>query len=170
MTQPSKKQYFVGQPVQLDGIAVRALMQSGRTFDIDPAQLSVAPATLTAGGTQTVTVGYENVSASFSVTVDAVKPVRALIASDPAEKAFTYKTSPDFSGLSVRIIYNDGHEELEKDLTKMKIEPESSARVRRGSQSFRVTTHGVSATFTMQARLVWWQWLILILLFGWIWY
>ena len=107
---------------------------------------------------------------TVDVTVEEIRPVSAEIAEMPAKNSFQYRTSPDFSGLAVRILYNDGHEEIETNPSNMTVRPDSSARVRRGSQTFRVTTRGVSATFTMQARLTWWQWLILILLFGWIWY
>jgi hypothetical protein len=33
-----------------------------------------------------------------------------------------------------------------------------------------VTAEGKSATFDMQVNLVWWQWLILIFLLGFLWY
>jgi hypothetical protein len=105
-----------------------------------------------------------------TVTVEPVKPIKAEIGTMPVQSSFRYDSDPDFGGLSIRILYNDGHEEIETDLSKMKIEPDSSRRVRRGPQTFRVTARGVSTTFTMESRLVWWQWLILILLFGWIWY
>lgn len=170
LTPPSKTRYFVGENVLTDGINVYAWMKSGRAIRLAQDQLSVSPQKLTSAGTQAVTVSYGGASSSFDVTADAVVPVSAEVVSSPVNGVFTYRRSPDFTGLSVRVRYNDGHEQIVRDLSQMTVQPQSDARVRRGTQTFRVTTQGVSATFPMQVRLVWWQWLILILLFGWIWY
>lgn len=167
---PAKTQYYLGQRVSLDGIAVSAHMRSGRTITLTAPQLSVSPETLTSTGSQTLTVSYGGKSVSFDVTVNAVVPVSATVVSLPRSASFIYKRTPEFDGLTVCVHYNDGHDEIVNDLSQMTVRPEGSARVRRGTQTFLVTTRGVSETFTMQVRLVWWQWLILFALFGWIWY
>ena len=167
---PTQTSYFVGQSVQTDGMSVYAWMKSGRAVRLDPQQLSVSPAVLQTAGTQTVTLSYDGVQTTFTVQVKPVEPVRAEVIRTPDKGVFTYKTAPDFAGLAVRVYYNDGSTRDVTELSQMTVRADSDARVRRGTQTFRVTTQGVSATFPMQVKLVWWQWLILIILFGWIWY
>ncbi|MBQ7546750.1 MAG: bacterial Ig-like domain-containing protein [Clostridia bacterium] len=162
--------YFVGQSVRTDGMSVYAWMKSGRAVRLDPQQVSVSPAVLQTAGAQTVTLTYDGVQTTFTVQVRRVEAERAEVIHTPDHGVFRYKSAPDFSGLVVRVYYNDDSYRDVTDLSQMTVRADSSARVRRGTQTFRVSTHGVSATFPMQVKLVWWQWLVLILLFGWIWY
>lgn len=166
---PDKTTYFAGEAPDLTGISLVYTDEYGDVHTLTSGY-SFSPQKLSGAGTKTVTVTYRGASASFDVTVKEVKAVSAEIESMPDDTTFVYKSSPDFKGLAVRVRYNDGHEEIVRDLSKMAVQPESSARVRRGPQTFRVTTQGVSASFTMQVRLTVLQWIILILLFGWIWY
>ena len=116
------------------------------------------------------TLLYKNDSgAVFAVGRRRYTPTLSVVRA-PTNNTFTYKQTPDFSGLTVSVRNRDGQERTEDDLSKMDIQPASDARVRRGTQSYRVSVDGVSATFDMQVRLAPWQWLILIFLFGWIWY
>ena len=166
---PDKITYFTGDSPDLTGLTL-VYTDAYNDAHTLTSGYSFTPKTFSVAGTQTVTVTYRGLSASFDVTVKELKAVSAVIESMPENTSFVYKRSPDFKGLAVRVQYNDGHDEVVRDLSQMKVEPASAARVRRGPQTFRVTTQGVSATFTMQVRLTVLQWIILILLFGWIWY
>ena len=168
---PDKTEYFVGQSVNLKGIEVRATMRSGKTQTVPVSQLTVSPAVLSTTGEQTVSVSFAGARQTFKVRVNAVVPVSAHVIALPDKSSYTYKREePDFTGLVVYVKMNDGSSVTVRDLSQMRIVPESASRVRFGEKTFRVTTMGVSTTFPMQVRMTWWQWLIVILLFGWIWY
>ena len=169
-TMPTKRNYFAGDRVSLDGLSAYAQMKNGSAQPIDPSRITVTPAVLERAGTQTVTLTYEGVSQTFTVTVSAVEAVRMTIKTLPDNPKYTYKKAPNFKGLSVEITYNNGTKQTVNDLSALRIEPTSDKKVRRGEQMYRVTAQGVSCTFPMQVKLAWWQWLIVIVLFGWIWY
>lgn len=117
-----------------------------------------------------ITVGGETYTRTRTVTVTPVKAVRMTIQSLPDVTTYAYKSSPDFRGLTVEITYSNGTQKTVDDLSALQIKPQSDKRVRRGEQRYAVSAEGVSATFPMQVKLTLWQWLILIFLFGWIWY
>ena len=168
---PKKTVYFVGEPLTLDGIRVAAWKLDGSTVTLTADDLTAAePAVFDTAGRQTVRIAYGSVSQTFTVTVKAVEPVSARVVQTPDAASYIYRRSPDFTGLAVEITYSNGTTQIVRDLSEMDVRPQSDARVRRGVQTFTVRTHGVSASFTMRVRLVWWQWLVLLLLFGWIWY
>ncbi len=168
-TLPDKTSYVVGGSPDTTGLSLVYTDEYGVAQVVDSG-FDCSPTTFSAEGTQTVTVTYRGLSATFRVTVEKVRAESATVVALPDQASFVYRQTPGFSGLTVRVRYNDGHEETVNDLSQMTVRQDSDARVRRGAQTFRVTTRGVSATFTMQVRLTWWQWLILICLFGWIWY
>ena len=145
-------------------------MTNGKTVRLTADDLTASPDVFGKAGAQTVTVSFAGVSQTFTITVKTVEPVSAKVIAQPQNNTYVYRTAPDFSGLAVEITYNNGATEVVRDLSAMTIRAQSDARIRRGTQTFTVSTRGVHASFTMRVRLVWWQWLILILLFGWIWY
>lgn len=170
LTPPSKTKYYVADTVQLSGLSAYAHRKDGSAEKIDNSCLTVTPSVLERPGTQTVTIAYEGAVQTFQVTVLAVEAVELTVKTLPASTVYAYKKAPDFKGLTVEIRYNNGTRETVSDLSAMQIEAVSGTRVRRGTQLYCVTVQGVSAAFPMQVKLLWWQWLIVILLFGWIWY
>ena len=156
--------------MELDGLSAYARRKDGTSEKIDNSQITVTPAVLEHPGAQTVTLEYEGVKQTFSVTVLAVEAVELTVTALPTQTSYAYKRAPDFKGLTVEIRYNNGTKETCSDLSAMQITAASDTHIRRGTQRYRVTVQGVSATFPMQVKLLWWQWLIVILLFGWIWY
>ena len=166
---PVKTAYFVGETLDTRGLALLYSDEYGKEHPVNDG-FSCSPQQLTKSGTQTVTLTYAGLSASFTVTVKAVEAESIRVETLPDNRTYIYKRSPDFSGLGVVVHYNDGHEQTVRDLSKMSIRPQSDKRVRNGSRTFVVTVEGKSATFDMQVRLAWWQWFIVIILFGFIWY
>lgn len=168
-TLPEKTSYFVGETLDTAGLTLLYTDEyNERTVLTDG--FVCTPTTLAKAGTHTITASFGGMTATFRVTVQQVKADKLVIVSPPRNTSFTYTKTPDFSGLSVYVHYNNGDEEIIDDLSRMSVQPDNARRVRRGTQQFRVTACGVSDTFDMQVRLEWWQWLILICLFGWIWY
>lgn len=98
------------------------------------------------------------------VTVSSIS-----IASLPAKTAYTYKLdSLDLSGLALTVTYSDGTTETVTDTSAMKVSGFDNTKT--GSQTVTVEYEGKTATFEVTVTYVWWQWIIKILLLGFLWY
>lgn len=84
----------------------------------------------------------------------------------PYKTDYTYKEAFDPTGLSVRVSYADGTQSVRSHGLTLT----GADKLRRGDNPITVTYQGHSDTFTVHVKMQWWQWLIKILLFGWIWY
>ena len=66
----------------------------------------------------------------------------------------------------VSVTYSDGtSEELTDGFTLSGTE-----NLKYGENEITVTKGAKSASFTVEVKYKWWQWIIVILLFGWLWY
>lgn len=91
------------------------------------------------------------------------------IASLPSKTAYTYKTdSLDLSGLALTVTYSDGSTETITDTSKMKVSGFDNKKV--GTQTVTVEYEDITATFDVTVSYAWWQWIIRILLLGFLWY
>lgn len=89
------------------------------------------------------------------------------IESAPSNIELQYKSEASTDGLKVIANYSDGTTE---DITDQVNVSNFSASNKRGTYTATVEFEGMSATFDYTVKLVWWQWIIQIILFGWIWY
>ena len=167
---PTKRTYFAGDTLDPAGLAAEVQYLSGKTEPLTAADWTLSPTALNSVGTQTVTLTSQGLTATFTVTVQAVRAVRMEIVSKPESTSYVYRRSPDFSGLRAEVFYNNGTSVTLSYPDGLTVGIVSGEGMRRGDQTFRASALGVSADFTMQVRLVWWQWLILIFLLGWLWY
>ncbi len=84
----------------------------------------------------------------------------------PATLEYRYKADVSLDGLKVWAVYSD---ESKVDIT-------ADANVtgfnttERGNRTATVEYDGATATFNYNVKFTWWQWIIYIVLFGWIWY
>lgn len=84
----------------------------------------------------------------------------------PQKTEYVYKEAFDATGLSVRVSYADGTQSVRSYGLKIT----GADALQRGDNEITVSYGGQSDTFSVFVKLEWWQWLIKILLFGWIWY
>lgn len=98
-------------------------------------------------------------------------PVRTVssleIAHLPNKTTYYYKEpfSPD--GLALRVRYSDGTQETRSTQGVQLIGAE---KMKYGKNRICAVYDGHEASFDVQVRFKWWQWIVEILLFGWIWY
>ncbi len=90
--------------------------------------------------------------------------------SKPSKTLYTYKydTIIDLTGTEIEVTYSDGSKKTVKDtgeFTASGLNPK-----KRGVQSISIKYDGLSLTCEISVKYTWWQWIIVILLFGWIWY
>ena len=127
-------------------------------------------------GTATVTVktvdgGFE---ASVKVTVKKpyAEPVLAGVSlkCPPDKIAYTYKIDNeiDLSGIELELVYSDGTKEIIDDVSKMTASGLDSGKV--GEQNITVKYQSYSFDYSIKVEYAWWQWIIRILLLGFIWY
>ncbi|MBQ8015350.1 MAG: InlB B-repeat-containing protein, partial [Clostridia bacterium] len=82
---------------------------------------------------------------------------------------YNYKGgSIDLSGIELKIPNGDGTYETVTDTSKMTVSGFDSSKV--GDQTVRVEYQGTSAEYKVSVSYTWWQWIIRILLLGFIWY
>lgn len=88
----------------------------------------------------------------------------------PETTGYTYKTEEplNLKGLEIEVSYSDGNKLTVTDTTKFKIsgfDPKTA-----GEQTVTVDYEGFTAEYTVTVQYTWWQWIIRILLLGFIWY
>ena len=92
-------------------------------------------------------------------------PVSATIETLPTKTNYIYKEQFEPSGLSLRITYDNGDENIVTDGITY-----SDTDLQVGTNTITASCETVSTTFTVTVRYVWWQHLIRIFLFGFLWY
>lgn len=92
------------------------------------------------------------------------------IKTPPSKIEYTYKTDSelDVSGLVIEIVYSDSTRETVTDLSKVNVSGYDSGKA--GEQRITVEYDGFTAQFSVIVEYAWWQWIIRILLLGFIWY
>ena len=91
------------------------------------------------------------------------------IASLPAKTSYIYRMdSLDLSGLALTVTYSDGTTENVTDKSKMKVTGFDNSKT--GEQTVTVEYEGLTAEFNVNVKFAWWQWIIRILLLGFLWY
>lgn len=105
----------------------------------------------------------------FVLCVDRT-PVSIRVASTPNKTSYFYKidNSLDLSGLAIEVTYDDGSTETVTDTALMNFSGFDSKKT--GEQTVTVEYGGLSAGFTVNVKYAWWQWIIKILLLGFLWY
>lgn len=170
----SSLELFIGDTYQLSASVLPA---DATDKSIVWSSSSISVATVADGFITAVGMGSAEITAvskdgkvhsTCRVTVGAVAPVRIEIASKPSKASYAYKDKLDINGLTVRVFYNNGTDEIvSSGFTAV---PEKLSLIRRGTQQITVTYKGLQTSFNVAVKLLWWQWIIVILLFGWIWY
>lgn len=91
------------------------------------------------------------------------------IATLPSKTSYTYKSGNlDLSGIALTVTYSDGTTETVTDTSKMKVTGFDNKTV--GTQTVTVEYEGATASFDVTISYTWWQWIIRILLLGFLWY
>ena len=85
-----------------------------------------------------------------------------------APSSAIYKGGLDLSGMQLKITNADGSVETVTDTSKMKIIGFDSSEI--GEQTVTVEYEGNYAEFKVSVSYAWWQWIIRILLLGFLWY
>ncbi len=100
----------------------------------------------------------------YSLVELGVKSLK--IVSAPATTELTYKSDVTADGLKVIAVYSDGSE---VDVTE-NVNITNFDTAEKGDRTATVEFEGKTATFNYTVSYAWWQWIIVIVLLGFIWY
>ncbi len=100
-------------------------------------------------------------------TDPTVKTITGISIQTPPKKvSYYYKESLNTSGLTIRVDYSDHPSEIISE--GLDVEPRTFNET--GSFPIDVEYQGFSTTFRVSVSYAWWQWIIMILLLGFLWY
>ncbi len=179
-TAPSKTTYTVGETLNTSGLVIKATYSDGSSKDITSG-FTCSPTKLSTAGTQKITVTYSGKTASFNVTVKAAstpdQPSSKLKSVSVDDLTLNYKSSATLkpkvdatSGLKYTTKYESSNSKVAT--------VDSSGKVygaKKGTADIKVTVTASEGRFVTETCKVTvkynaLQWIIMILLFGWIWY
>lgn len=88
----------------------------------------------------------------------------------PEKTKYTYKVDGDIDlkGLTIEAKYSDGSTVIVADTSKMNVSGYSATTA--GEQTVTVEYEGFSVRYSVTVEYTWWQWIIRILLLGFLWY
>lgn len=109
----------------------------------------------------------ENVE--FTAVFEKAVVTSVKIKSKPTKLDYIYKTDNlDLTGLTLEVSYSDGTKEIVNDWSEAKVTGFDNTKT--GTQTVTVECAGKKAELNVTVSYAWWQYLILIFLFGFIWY
>lgn len=105
----------------------------------------------------------------FTAVFEEIVVMSIKIKSMPMKLDYIYKSENlDLTGLTLEISYSDGTKEILSDLSEVNVTGFDNTKT--GKQTVTVEYEGEKAKFDITVSYAWWQYLILIFLFGFIWY
>ncbi len=105
-TKPSKTSYYVGDTLNTSGLVLTVTYNNGSSKEVTSG-FTCSPTTLSTAGTQTITVKYEGLTTSFTVSVEAVL-TGISIKTKPTDTSYYVQDTLDTNGLTLTATYNDG--------------------------------------------------------------
>ena len=98
----------------------------------------------------------------------AKTPVSISIASMPNKTTYIYKIDKfDKTGMSITVNYSDGSKDVITETSQFTV---SAIQPKKGKQLLEVNYQGLKTDVDITVKYAWWQRIIKIILFGWIWY
>lgn len=104
------------------------------------------------------------------ITYVEIRITDVKIKSYPQKTVYTYKVDENInlSGLALEVTYSDGSVVTVSDTSLMSVTGYSSTTA--GDQTVTVEYEGFTVQYGVRVEYVWWQWIIRILLLGFLWY
>ncbi len=104
---PEKTSYFVGESLITDGLAVKEVYTDGTTKRITSG-FTVSPTVLSSEGKQKITVRYNGMKTTFSVSVSGVAISSVAVKTNPLKLDYVEGDTIDLTGLTLSAVYSNG--------------------------------------------------------------
>ncbi len=128
--------------------------------------------TAVAAGSAVITAKTADGGYTASITILAADPeiTSVTVKKSPAKTKYTYKSDEALSldGIELEVTYSDGTKIIVTDTSKMNASGFSADK--EGTQTVTVEYSGFRTDFSVTVSYAWWQWIIRILLLGFLWY
>ena len=148
-TNPSKMSYYQGDALDSTGLTLTATYNNGKTETITTGFTCSALDSATAGQ-KTITVTYQGLTTTFTVTVVAVNLVSVAVKTMPNKTSYFTGESFDQTGLTLTATYNNG--KTETISSGISCTGFSSAAA--GQKTITASYAGKSTTFTVEVKAI----------------
>ena len=139
---PSKLKYKKDEYFNSSGLAVKATYNNGTSAEISDYVISYPD--MSSAGTKTVTITYDDQTATFDITVIAISKIE--ITTPPARTEYQKGDVLDTTGMVVSTVWTDGSKEVLAD--GYTVSELDSAET--GEKTITVTYQTFTATFTVE--------------------
>ena len=146
---PAKTEYEIGDDPDLTGLSLEALYNDGTLKEVTgwTSDFDIA---LQSTGTKTVTLRWNGLTASFTVTVGGTEVDFIQIRSQPVKKSYFVGDQFDPTGMKVLAVFKD---ETSREVTNWTTNFDTQTKSS-GTKTITVTFGGKSATFTVNVTAV----------------
>ena len=142
-SEPTKKNYFVGDEFDPAGLSVKAVYNTGEE-DLAATDYQLSGFDSATAGEKTVTVTFQTFTATFKVTVAEAVLESIRIAGNPTKVAYYQGEEFDAAGIQVKAVFNNGSE---RDVAAADLAFSGFDGNTPGEQTITVTYQEKTATF-----------------------
>ena len=148
-TNPTKMSYYQGEALDSTGLTLTATYNNGKTETVTTG-FTCSALDSSSAGQKTITVTYQGLTTTFSVTVIAVNLVSVSVKTMPNKTSYFTGESFDQTGLTLTATYNNGNTET----ISSGISCTGFSSATAGQKTVTASYGGKSTTFTVEVKAI----------------
>ena len=148
-TNPTKMSYYQGDALDSTGLTLTATYNNGNTETVTTG-FTCSALDSSSAGQKTITVTYQGLTTTFSVTVIAVNLVSVSVKTMPNKTSYFTGEPFDQTGLTLTATYNNGNTET----ISSGIECTGFSSATAGQKTVTASYGGKSTTFTVEVKAI----------------
>ena len=148
-TNPTKMSYYQGEALDSTGLTLTATYNNGNTETVTTG-FTCSALDSSSAGQKTITVTYQGLTTTFSVTVIAVNLVSVSVKTMPNKTSYFTGEPFDQTGLTLTATYNNGNTET----ISSGIECTGFSSATAGQKTVTASYGGKSTTFTVEVKAI----------------
>ena len=148
-TNPTKMSYYQGDALDSTGLTLTATYNNGKTETVTTG-FTCSALDSSSAGQKTITVTYQGLTTTFSVTVIAVNLVSVSVKTMPNKTSYFTGEPFDQTGLTLTATYNNGNTET----ISSGIECTGFSSATAGQKTVTASYGGKSTTFTVEVKAI----------------
>ena len=148
-TNPTKMSYYQGEALDSTGLTLTATYNNGKTETVTTG-FTCSALDSSSAGQKTITVTYQGLTTTFSVTVIAVNLVSVSVKTMPNKTNYFTGEPFDQTGLTLTATYNNGNTET----ISSGIECTGFSSATAGQKTVTASYGGKSTTFTVEVKAI----------------
>ena len=148
-TNPTKMSYYQGEALDSTGLTLTATYNNGKTETVTTG-FTCSALDSSSAGQKTITVTYQGLTTTFSVTVIAVNLVSVAVKTMPNKTSYFTGESFDQTGLTLTATYNNGNTET----ISSGISCTGFSSATAGQKTVTASYGGKSTTFTVEVKAI----------------